>query len=417
MVLEDLFRRPSTLTRLRLPPLGPMMDGLCEWLGCRGYSPHGIRRRMRQVSHFNRYLRRRSVEDVQDVTPRHAERFIEKHAPPCRCRGRHRHRNGGPSNSMRYLIDYLSESGLLVLPSLPSSPKQELLQEYLDHLKYERHLAETTIDTHRKYLTPVLEELGAAPVKALHKLTPEKVLALFTNHVRDREVSSRRNVRGVLRSFLRFGHQKGYLERDLAEVVPQIRRYRMSDVPRGVSDEDARKTLEGINRTTPVGRRDFAMIQLLYTYGVRGSQLRALRVEDIQWRESRIRFPACKRGKEVMEPLSEEVGESLLDYLRDGRPHALYPEVFLTVHRPYRPLRAAARLSAIVAERMRRAGVSRPKGSHAFRHGFATRMLQHGQSIKTIADLLGHRNINTTFIYTKVDMETLRQLPLGWPEV
>ncbi len=107
-------------------------------------------------------------------------------------------------------------------------------------------------------------------------------MALFTNHVRDREVSSRRNVCGVLRSFLRFGHQKGYLERDLAEVVPQIRRYRMSDVPRGVSDEDARKTLEGIDRTTPVGRRDFAMIQLLYTYGVRGGQLRALRLEDIQ---------------------------------------------------------------------------------------------------------------------------------------
>jgi len=416
MVLEDLFRRPSTLTRLRLPPLGPIMDGLCEWLGFRGYSQHGIRRRLRQVSHFNRYLRRRSVKDVQDVTPRHAERFIEKHAPPCRCTGRHRHRSG-PSNSTRYLMDYLSASGLFILPSLASSPKQELLQEYLDHLKYERHFAETTIHTHRKYLTPVLEELGAAPVKALHKLTPEKILALFTNHVRDLEMSSRRNVRGVLRSFLRFGHQKGYLERDLAEVVPQIRRYRMSDVPRGVSDEDARKTLEGIDRTTPVGRRDFAMIQLLYTYGVRGGQLRALRLEDIRWRESRIRFPACKRGKEVLEPLSEEVGESLLDYLRDGRPRALYPEVFLTVHPPYRPLRAAARLSTIVAERMRQAGVSQPKGSHAFRHGFATRMLQHGQTIKTIADLLGHRNINTTFIYTKVDIETLRQLPLDWPEV
>ncbi len=66
---------------------------------------------------------------------------------------------------------------------------------------------------------------------------------------------------------------------------------------------------------------------------------------------------------------------------------------------------------------MRQAGVSRPKGSHAFRHGFATRMLQHGQSIKTIADLLGHRNINTPFIYTKVDFETLRRLPLDWPEV
>ena len=104
-----------------------------------------------------------------------------------------------------------------------------------------RHLAETTIKEHRKHITPLLEELGAAPVKALHKLSLEQVLVFFTNTARDQVLSSRRNLRGALRSFLRFCHQKGYLERDLGEMIPQIRRYRLSDVPRGVSDEDARK--------------------------------------------------------------------------------------------------------------------------------------------------------------------------------
>jgi site-specific recombinase XerD len=322
-------------------------------------------------------------------------------------------------------MDYLSERGLVAFPSQPCPPKQKILQEYLDHLKYERHLVETTVKAHQMYITPLLEGLGAAPVKALYKLSPEQVLVFFTNHAQDRGLSSRRYLRQALRSFFRFCHQKGYLERDLAEAVPQIRHYRLSDVPRGVSDEDARKTLEAIDRTTPIGRRDFAMIQLLHTYGVRGAQVygvrgaqvRALRVEDIRWRENRVRFPACKGGKEVIEPLTEEVGESLLEYMRYGRPQALCPEVFLTVHPPYRPLQPACRLSTIVTERMRKAGVSRPKGSHGFRHGFATRMLRHGQSIKTIADLLGHRNINSTFIYTKVDLKTLAQLPLDWPEV
>jgi site-specific recombinase XerD len=224
-------------------------------------------------------------------------------------------------------------------------------------------------------------------------------------------------LRDALRSFFRFCRQKGYLERNLEESVPQVRSYRLSDVPRGVSDEDARKTLEAIDRTTPIGRRDFAMIQLLHTYGVRGAQVRALRVEDIGWRESRIRFAACKGGKEVIEPLTEEAGESLLEYLMYGRPHALCPEVFLTVHPPYRPLGPACRFFSIVRERMRKAGVSQPAGPHAFRHGFATRMLRHGQSMKTIADLLGHRSINSTFIYSKVDLQKLAQLPLDWPEV
>ncbi len=415
MVLEDLFRRPSTLARFRPPPLGPKMDGFCDWLRGQGCSAHGIRRRLRQVFHFNSYLRRGSVKDTQEVTTRHAERFVHEHLSRYHCGGRNRGR--GTPQSVRYLMDYLLERGLVAAPSPRCSPKQDYLQEYLDHLKSERHLAETTIKTHRMYVTPLLEELGAAPMKALQKLSPGQVLALLTNDARERLLSSRRNMYGALRSFLRFCHQKGYLERDLAEVIPPIRRYRLSDVPRGVSDEDARKTLQRIDRTTPAGQRDYAMIQLLHNYGARGSQLRALLIEDIRWRENRIRFRACKGGKEVIEPLTEEVGDSLLEYLRYGRARAPYPEVFLTIHPPYRPLRCASRVSAMVAERMRKAGVSRPTGSHGFRHGFATRMLQHGQSIKTIADLLGHRNINTTFIYTKVDIETLRQLPLDWPEV
>ena len=162
----------------------------------------------------------------------------------------------------------------------------------------------------------------------------------------------------------------------------------------------------------------FAIIQLLHTYGVRGGQVRVLRLQDIQWRQNRIRFSPQKGGKEVVEPLTDEVGEALLEYLRHGRPRSEHTEVFLTSCAPFQPLRSSCNVTTIVASRMRQAGVSGcPMGSHVFRHAFATRMLRHGQSLKTIADLLGHRNINTTFIYTKVDMETLRQLPLEWPEV
>ena len=107
----------------------------------------------------------------------------------------------------------------------------------------------------------------------------------------------------------------------------------------------------------------------------------------------------------------------MLDYLRHGRPDRKYPEVFLTAVAPFRPLKASSNISTMVGKRIRRAGVTGcPEGSHVFRHAFASRMLQHGQSLKTIADLLGHRHINTTFIYTKVDLETLTQLPLDWPE-
>jgi len=252
----------------------------------------------------------------------------------------------------------------------------------------------------------------------LREMAPAFVLSFFTRQAQDKSPHMRRRLQGALRSFLRFCLQKGHFACDLAAAVPCIRSYKLSGVPRGICEPDALKTLKCIDRTTATGRRDFAIIQVLHTYGVRSGQVRALRLPDIHWRENRIHFPAHKGGKELIEPLTDDVGESLLDYLRHGRPHVSYPEVFLIAQPPFRPLRTPSTISAIVQRRLNQAGVSNPhKGSHIFRHAFAMRMLQHGQSLKVIADLLGHRNINTTFIYTKADLQALRQVTLEWPEV
>ncbi len=418
MVLENLFRHPAALARFRMPPLGPHMDGFCEWLQRQGFFRSGMRRRVWQASHFNQYLRGRGVIDCQEVERNFAERFIREHLPRCRCGGRGGRRYVGVPRSVHSFMDYLSESGLVASPSPPPPPHRELLQEYLHHLKCERNLAERTLKAHGIYLTPFLEELGVTSAERLSELSSEQVLTFFENYTQGRGRTIGRHLQGVLRTFLRFCLQQGYLQRDLSQALPTIRTYKLSGVPRAISEENAQKTLECIDRTSPIGRRDFAILQLLHTYGVRGGQVRALTIQDIQWRDNRIRFAAHKGGKQLIEPLTQEVGESLLEYLRQGRPQAPYPEVFLTARPPFHPLRSPCTLTMIVAQRMRHAGVTSPKGgSHVFRHGFATRLLQHGQSIKTIADLLGHRNLNTTFIYTKVDLETLKQVPLDWPEV
>jgi integrase/recombinase XerD len=417
MVLEDIFRRPEAINRFRKPPLGSEMDGFYQWLCDQGFSKDVMRRRVWQVSHFNRYLRRLGIKDYRDVERRHAERFIFKHLPTCRCRGH------GPSRytsaSVRSYINYLSDRVPLASGLEKPPPFQELLDEYLEHLKRDRNLSSKTIKDHRRYLVPFLEDLGTDAVShRLIRLSPEEVQAYFVKQAKEAKPSILNIIKGVLRTFFSFCFRHGYIHRDLAQAIPRIHRYKLSHVPRDISEQDAQKVLDSIDRTTLVGRRDFAIIQLLYTYGVRGSQVRALRLQDIQWCQNRIRFLSMKGGKEIVEPLLDEVGESLLDYLRHGRPQAAYSEVFLTAFAPIHPLKDPSILSAIIARYMHKAGVDGPIfGPHAFRHGFATRMLKHGQSIKTIADMLGHRNINTTFIYTKVDFEALKQLPLDWPEV
>ncbi len=216
---------------------------------------------------------------------------------------------------------------------------------------------------------------------------------------------------------MRFCLHQGYTDRPLDLAVPTLRTYKLATVPRGMSDTEAQRVLRCVNRGSHVGRRDYAILQLLYTYGVRGGQVRALQLEDIDWAHNQILFKASKQGKDSQLPLTAEVGESLLDYLQKSRPSSCSPHVFLTCLAPYHPLPYSGSLSAIIERHIRAAGVESPsKGAHVFRHGFATRMLHEGHSLKEIADVLGHRQLSTTFIYTKVDFNALEQVALDWPQ-
>lgn len=420
MILEDLFKEPSAMARFRTTPLGPEMDDFCEWLHCQGFRRNVMRRRIWQVSHFNQYLQKVGIKDCREVERSHGERFILKHLPRCRCGGRGIFKHVDEPRSVRSFLNYLSERGLLEVVAEAPPPYQALFEEYLDYLKRERNLAKQTLKTHRDNLMPFLEHLGADAIASrLYKLSAEQVQSFFLTSVEKKKVQTiSKSLQSVLRTFFRFCQQQGYIRHDLSQAVPSIRTYKLASTPQGISDQDIHRILDHIDRKSPVGLRDFAIIQLLRTYGVRGGQVCALRLKDIQWSQNSIRFPALKGGKEVVEPLIPEIGESLLDYLRFGRPRAAWPEVFLTAQAPIRPIRNSDTMTAIVARRMRRAGLTElARGSRCFRHAFATRMLQHGQPLKVIADMLGHRDINTTFIYTKVDLKTLSSLPLDWPEV
>lgn len=270
----------------------------------------------------------------------------------------------------------------------------------------------------RQYLVQFPDWLNVGSItQQLLELSSDQVETFFINYSQSHGRAARRSMLATLRTFFRFCFAGGYTPIDFAEVVPTLRTYKLDKIPRGINEEDAQRLLSSINRNSDMGRRDYAIIQLLYTYGIRGGQLRALRLKDIDWQQSQIHFRALKHGKGILQPLTDEVGESLLDYLQHTRPESSYPEVFLTLRAPYRPVQYSTTLSEIIARRMCAAGITAPTyGAHAFRHRFASRMLEHGHSLKSIADMIGHRCIQTTFIYTKVDSQALNQVALDWPE-
>jgi site-specific recombinase XerD len=417
MALEQVFECPRTLSRLRTGPLGNILEGFCNWLLQRGFSRRSVRGHLSNVSHLNEHLGGATAPIQETFTAKDVEEFLRVY--PSRLRNRVPLE--GHVRRMRYslnrFIEYLRLQG-----AWSALSRQEiyepLLDAYLEWMRHYQHASDGTLKVRSHSIAQFLQWLGKeATPEGLLGLTAQRIEDFFLSYAQGMGRCARRSMQSALRTFLRFCLHNGYIEQSLEYAVPTLRTYKLATVPRGLSDTEAQRVLQCIDRSSHVGRRDYAIVQLLYTYGVRGGQVRALRLEDIDWAHNQILFKASKHGKDSRLPLTPEVGESLLDYLQKSRPSYSYPHVFLTSRAPYHPFPHSNSLSAIVGRYIQAAGIElRSKGAHAFRHCFATRMLHKGHSLKAIADVLGHRHLGTTFIYTKVDFNALKQVGLEWPQ-
>jgi site-specific recombinase XerD len=231
-----------------------------------------------------------------------------------------------------------------------------LLAQYLDFLRDQQGVSEATIVIRRLAVRRFLQFLG-------RRLTPSQLRQLSAKRIHDYIIrnssglsrASRKHLTSSLRSFLRFAHVRGYLPRDLVEAVPVIATWRLAHLPRGLSWEQVQLLLKAPDRRTAVGRRDYAMLLLVATYGVRIGQVTTLTRHDIRWHEQTIAFAPSKGGKPLKFPLEKSVAQALLAYLRRDRGPAPFDEVFLTIRGSRRPLGVNNHLGVALKTYYRRA--------------------------------------------------------------
>jgi integrase/recombinase XerD len=293
------------------------------------------------------------------------------------------------------------------------------LGQYLQFLKASQGLADATLVLRRLHVGPFLRSLESNDVLTnLRSLAPSTVHDYIIATSKPLTRASRKHLVSGLRSFLRFAHVSGFLARSLVDAVPVILTRKLDRLPQTIPWASVQKLLSMPDRTTLTGMRDYAIMRLVAAYGLRIGQAIHLGLRDIDWRQSLIHFPAEKGCKALCFPILKEVAEALLSYLRERGEIAGAEEVFLTVRGQPRPLGINNHLGSALKSYYLKAGIRPPRwGAHPIRHAFATRLLEQGTPIKDIADLLGHRSIETTFLYTKVDVERLRALAAEWPEV
>jgi integrase/recombinase XerD len=252
--------------------------------------------------------------------------------------------------------------------------------------------------------------------QALVRLAGTDVLEFITDQLgRGGSRSWRAHVCSQARGFLGYLYASGAITTDVARAVPKVATPRLASLPRGLPWKQVRELIDGVDASHPDGMRDKAILLVLATLGLRGCEVRSLELGDIVWRAGEIRIPRTKTRRERVLPLLAEVGNALADYVLHGRPVLSVPQVFLR-HGPRPGAMQPNTIIWIVRRHFQRVGIRVARGgTHTLRHSLATRMVNAGVPIKSVADVLGHASIDTTAIYTKVDTTTLATVALPFP--
>jgi len=295
-----------------------------------------------------------------------------------------------------------------------------LIEQFCSDAFRVRGVTQQTVRADICYLCRFFRHFGYpdSSSKLIQAVSSESIGNFLRDYAGTFSSSSLERMQILLRSFLRFAYRFSLIDRDLSALVPTRKHRQQGTVPRSLPDECIARLRSGIERSSPAGLRDSAIICLLAIYGVRGVQLRRLRLDDIDWRNERIHFPSAKGGRPIEQHLMPEAGSLLSEYIRFARPKTGFPEVFLTLHEPFGPLPSATYLSSTIKGHIKQLGLVLPDGvshgTHGFRHAFASRMVGK-VPFKDLVDQLGHRDPASTLIYSKVDLNGLRQAALPWP--
>jgi len=395
------------------PPDGPLaahIDSFAQSLSAQGYAQYSIHRQVLLAACFSRWLKQQGVQPRR-VTSDHATRYLRRRARrvrPCR----------GDAAALTHFIDFLRREGVIPaekLSTLRLTLAERCEQAYEQHLREERGLARATIVNYVPFIRLFLKDRFGDGRVTLSRLRASDVVGFVQHQAPHLHRKRAKLMTSALRSFLRYLRYRGEITLDLAAAVPVVANWSMSSIPRAIPADQVRQLLASIDRRTAIGRRDYAILLLLARLGLRSSEVAFLDLDDIDWNTGQLSVRG-KSGQRSELPLPAEVGRAIAAYLRRGRPHSASRRVFLRAKAPIRGFLGPGGVGSVVRHALQRAGIHAPTyGAHQFRHGLATEMLRGGASLGEIGEVLGHRNPETTKIYTKVDIQALRSLALPWP--
>jgi integrase/recombinase XerD len=412
-MLSHFFQAPARIREIRSNTSAALIEGFADYLFQAGYSEISARRHIRTAEHIVRWATKND-QSVNDFDDRALKRF-GNHLKRCRCGRYCRCNRLEVVNGARLFLKHAQGMDMAAwrLCALPSS-RPVLLEAFCQWMREHRGTSEQALYNYSLPLRELIRRFGEDPGKLDAKHLRKFVLTQTCNV----GWATAKRCTTALRMFLRFLISEGRCRAGLLGAIPALAHWRLSSLPRYLPPEAVESVIDSCDLSSPVGMRDRAILLLLARLGLRAGDIVRMRLEDIDWKGAWVHVSGKSR-RQTRLPLTQEVGDGIVLYLRKGRPQSDRETLFLRSRAPFRGFRSHAAVSVIVATAIRRAGIERPGrgAAHLLRHSVASSMLRQGASLQEISALLRHRSIDTTQIYAKIDVTALQQIAQPWPEV
>lgn len=399
--------------RIAASHLGIILEDFARDLETAGYFGSTIREYLRVAEHFSLWLARRHL-GARQITTELIGRFVRLHLPRCRC--------PKPANStartcltaLHQLLEYLQRRGVTIQRPEPLTPIDRLVESYDRYMSQTCGLADATRLHRRRYCREFLKwRFGNVRLRT-EQIQRSDVLRFVGSRSKSLRSTSLKVLTISLRSFLRFLQLQGRVKPTIVAAVPSLPAWERFRMPQTLSREQIARLLRSFDRSTAVGRRDFAITLCMTELGLRISEIAHLSLHDLDWRKGTLRLVKSKVGRERLLPLPQRLGKAVASYLRHGRPTGDQAEVFLCHHFPSGTPLSTGQIGYVIRKAYDRAGLSVTR-THLLRHSFATNLHQQGASVKALADVLGHQSLESTTIYTRVNLRQLRSVAMPWP--
>jgi integrase/recombinase XerD len=412
-MLANRDRYPGRVRWFHDSPCEGVIDAFYLDLRRLGYINNRVRILVRAAQHFAHFASRRNALTAD--FDENLLQFFMVHLKRCRCSRYSGRQRISQQKGARLFLQHLRDTAVISRPmAAPENKQPALLTEFYRWMRQERGTADSALRDYGIEIQALFSALGEDP----GKFDAKGLRDFVTRRSQHRGQRLVQRCITALRMFLCFLVAENRCAAGLVGSIPTLVHWRLTSLPRYLQSEDVEGIIGSCDPLTARGKRDRAILLLLARLGLRAGDIVQLRLTDVNWKEAWIRVTGKSR-REMKFPLTQEIGAALAVYLRSGRPRTDGDHLFVRCVAPFRPFSSHCAVSTLVANAMRRAGVTRPSrgAAHLLRHSLATSLLREGASLQDIAVVLRHKSVETTQIYAKVDVAALKEIAQPWPRV